>query len=253
MADCLVLSAPREIALGVMAATLNDGLQLPWRKLSCRSTSQHTGDAPLPLTEGEMHALSPSRLNSSWLLRTALLVVPSMAIAHPQGHLQAGWWAGFAHPLTGIDHALAMIVVGLWAVDLGRTATRTLPVVFPIAMLIGAVLAHASVLLPAVEPMIALSVAVIGGALAFGRRLPLFASAPLVGLFAVFHGYQHFAEASAGTSIAGYVAGFLTATVCLHAVGLIIGLWIARDSRHAPAMRVGGTLIAAAGTALFLS
>lgn len=48
------------------------------------------------------------------LTAAALLLAPALAFAHP-GHGDNGLVAGISHPLSGIDHLLAMVAVGLWA------------------------------------------------------------------------------------------------------------------------------------------
>ena len=44
----------------------------------------------------------------------ALLLTPALAFAHP-GHGDNGLMAGICHPISGLDHLLAMLAVGLWA------------------------------------------------------------------------------------------------------------------------------------------
>ena len=71
---------------------------------------------------------------------------------------------------------------------------EVLPVVFVVTMLAGAGLGALGVGLPAVEGGVALSVLVLGLLVAFLVRLPLAVAGGLVGGFALFHGYAHFAE-----------------------------------------------------------
>jgi len=177
-----------------------------------------------------------------------------LALAHPEGHGAHDFAAGFLHPFTGIDHLLAMIAVGLWAVRLGSRAVWTLPIVFPLAMLFGAALGANGIGLPAIEPMIAISVIVLGALVAAGMRMPLVASAVLVGVFAIFHGYAHAIEAPS-SQIGAYAAGFVSATVALHALGIAAGILLARHARQESQMQIGrvaGSLIALTGTALLL-
>ena len=147
--------------------------------------------------------------------------VPLPVAAHPDHSVAHDGWAGFLHPLTGIDHLLAMFAVGLWAARLGRGAMWTLPAVFAFAMVIGAVLALSSIVLPAIEPMIAISVIALGTLVAAGVRLSLLAGALLVAAFAVFHGYAHATEAPSAGATASYALGFVSATVVLHALPVL--------------------------------
>ena len=160
-------------------------------------------------------------------LAFALALMPTLAHAHP-GHGAGtggiGW--GLAHPFTGLDHILAMIAVGLWAVQLGRRALWLLPLSFVSAMAAGAALGMGGVSLPFVEPAILASGIVLGALVAFATRLPLGASAALVAVAALFHGQSHGSEMPADAS--GFLAalGFVIATAMLHASGILAGLML---------------------------
>lgn len=187
-----------------------------------------------------------------WLaaaLTTIAAVLPSLAFAHP-GHGANDALAGLLHPLTGLDHLLAMFAVGVWAARLGRGAVWTLPAVFPVAMIVGATLAVQGVVLPAIEPMIAISVIALGLLVAAGVRMPTFASALLVGLFAIFHGYAHASEAPVSSAMIAFAMGFIVSTVALHLAGIAVGLWSARFTQRPT--RMLGSLIAVAGVGLLL-
>ena len=54
-----------------------------------------------------------------------------------------------AHPVSGLDHVLAMIAVGLWGAQLGAPAIRVLPVAFPMMIAMGGMLALVGVPLAA--------------------------------------------------------------------------------------------------------
>jgi urease accessory protein len=179
----------------------------------------------------------------------ALTALTSVAFAHP-GH-GSGLVAGLAHPFSGLDHVLAMVAVGLWAAQLGRPAVWLLPTVFPVVMAAGAAMGVYGVALPWVEAGIVASVVVLGGAVAFGLRLSLVASAMLVGVFALFHGYAHGTEFGAGLSASMllYGAGFVLATVALHAIGIGIGLL----TRAPIYLRAAGGAVAAAGLVLIVA
>lgn len=168
------------------------------------------------------------------------------AFAHP-GHPDAfGFNDGFAHPFSGIDHLLATLAVGLWAAQNKRSALWVLPLVFPLTMVLGALLAFAGLQLPGVETGIAASVAVLGLLIAFAIRMPVWASAAVVSVFALFHGYAHGSELPHGASALWYGVGFVAATALLHLLGLAIGL-VAGQKVAAQAVRVGGLAIAAVG------
>jgi urease accessory protein len=170
----------------------------------------------------------------------------SSALAHP-GHPDAfGFNDGFAHPFSGIDHLLAMLAVGLWAAQNKRSALWVLPLAFPLMMVAGALLAFAGVAIPGVETGIAASVAVLGLLIAFAIRMPVWACASVVSVFALFHGYAHGSELPHGASALWYGTGFVAATTLLHLSGLAIGL-VAGQKMASQAVRVGGIAIAAVG------
>lgn len=182
------------------------------------------------------------------LAAVTLFALP--AAAHP-GHMEhAGFLAGFAHPLGGIDHVLAMLGVGLFAARLGGRATWALPAAFLAAMAGGAVAAAMGLALPAVEPTIAMTVVAMGLLVAAGARLPASWAAALVAVFAVFHGHAHGAEAVGSLPV--FAGGFLLATGLLHASGVALGH--ALDQMGAPraalARASGGGLAALAGVLL---
>jgi urease accessory protein len=190
------------------------------------------------------------RLIQATLRATVLLMLSAIpAIAHT-GDLNGGFLGGFAHPLFGSDHVVAMVAVGLWGAFLGPPPMFVLPIVFPLVMAVGGVLGIVGVPLPAAELAIATSAIVLGLMVASAARPPLWVAATIVGAFAIFHGYAHGAELPAGTDAAAYSIGFVTATGLLHLAGIALGLTV-----RWPAGRMGvrgtGAAIACAGL-LFL-
>jgi urease accessory protein len=179
-------------------------------------------------------------------------LVSTAAFAHPGDHSHLGFAAGFAHPLTGLDHLLAMVAVGLWASQLGGRALWLLPLTFPVVMAAGAALGFSGVALPWVEIGITASVLVLGAVVALTYRPSLAVSLPLIGLFALLHGYAHGVELPAQTSALGYCAGFVAATLALHLAGLAIGLAANRLPVRFAARTTGGA-IAAVGAVLLVT
>jgi urease accessory protein len=161
------------------------------------------------------------------LFTLALITTTTPAFAHSgQGSEAGALVAGFAHPLLGLDHVLAMVAVGLWAAFLGGRAVWIVPAAFVSVMTGGFALATEGFTLPAVELGVAGSVVVLGVLIAAAVRLPLALSSSLVGLLAFFHGYAHGLELSGEALVFGI--GFGTATALLHAVGIGLGLVLAR-------------------------
>ena len=149
----------------------------------------------------------------------AASLFPTMAMAHTGLHGD-GWLAGLGHPVSGIDHLLAMVAVGFWAGRIGGTARWLVPLVFVGVMALGAVPGALAGTLPGLEGWLAASVVFLGLMVAFEVRLATLPAALLVGCFAAFHGLAHGAEMPAMTSAAGYAAGFLATTAVLHGLGI---------------------------------
>ena len=172
--------------------------------------------------------------------------MPFAVLAHPGVGGTAGFAAGFLHPLTGPDHMLAMIAVGIWGSQLGKRGLWALPVIFALVMAIFGVLGGRGVLLPGVEVGVATSALAIGLTILLAARPPLGVAAALVGMFAVFHGYAHAAELTGATAPLAFGVGILVATGMLHAVGIAIG-GLSSLSSGSRALRTVGAGIAASG------
>ncbi|MDR3468415.1 MAG: HupE/UreJ family protein [Xanthobacteraceae bacterium] len=167
--------------------------------------------------------MTPShRLPALAALALTALVQP--ALAHEQVGVTGGLLSGLLHPLTGLDHMIAMVAVGIWGAQLGAPAIWVLPITFPLVMALGGVLGVLQVPLPLQEPVIALSALVLGAAVATRLRLPFAAAAVVVGVFAIFHGYAHGAELPRSANPLAYGIGFVVATGLLHLCGISIGL-----------------------------
>ncbi|MGE0034333.1 MAG: HupE/UreJ family protein [Xanthobacteraceae bacterium] len=177
-----------------------------------------------------------------------LTVAPGLAHS---GSPAGGFIGGFAHPLFGPDHVVAMVAVGLWGAFLGAPAIWLLPIVFPLVMAAGGALGILGVALPAVETGIAASAVVLGMMVALAAKPPLWVAAVLVGIFAIFHGHAHGTELPTGADAVAYSVGFVIATGLLHLAGIAFGL-LARWPAGRFAVRAAGGAIALAGLA-FLS
>lgn len=170
------------------------------------------------------------------------LTAAGPAFAHSGTGLAGGFVAGFLHPLSGPDHLLAMVSVGLWGAILGRPLVVALPVIFPTVMALGAVLGMWNVPLPPVEIGIALSVLVLGGVIAGDVRAPLWLACPIVATFAIFHGYAHGRELPSAADPAGYGAGFVLSTGLLHVVGIGVGALFYRPGLKWVVRGLGGII-----------
>jgi urease accessory protein len=181
-----------------------------------------------------------------------IILAPSAAFAHTGAGYAHGFTDGFAHPLGGLDHFLAMITVGVLAWQLGGRAIWLLPASFLALMAIGGVLGLGGGSSPWVEVGIAASLIVFGAMVTLGIKLPLAIAMGIVGLFAVFHGHAHGTEMPIAASGAAYGAGFVLATALLHAAGIALGFLVGRfgASYGRLAYGLGGGLVALAGLAI---
>jgi urease accessory protein len=174
------------------------------------------------------------------------LICAQAAQAHVHKGEAVSFLSGLKHPISGLDHVVAMVAVGLWGAQLGAPAIWVLPVAFPMVMAFGGMLGLLGVPLPGMEIGIAASAILLGAAVMMELRPPLGLAALLVGFFAIFHGYAHGNELPAGESGLLYSIGFVMATGCLHAAGISIGL-VHRWNWGQRALRVVGGAIALAG------
>lgn len=181
-----------------------------------------------------------------FVLACGLLALATPVSAHNGTGLAGGFQSGLLHPLTGFDHLLAMVSVGLWGAFLGRPLIVALPVIFPALMAVGGVLGIAGVPVPPIEIGIAASVIVLGGAILLAWRAPVWAACVIVAIFALFHGYAHGHELPSAADPVGYSVGFVLCTGTLHVAGIGIGTIKDRPG-GALAIRGLGGLIAACG------
>jgi urease accessory protein len=175
-----------------------------------------------------------------------------VALAHTGVGAVHGFGHGFAHPISGLDHVLAMVAVGVFAAQLGGAAIWRVPLAFVGAMAVGGALGVAGVQVPFLEIGIALSVVALGLLIASGAKPPIAVAMVAVGFFALFHGHAHGAEMPATASGLTYGAGFIAATALLHAAG--VGLEIAATRiaglRGGLAVRLSGGAAALVGVVL---
>jgi urease accessory protein len=122
-----------------------------------------------------------------------------------------------------------MVAVGLFAARLGGRALWLVPASFVVTMAAAGVAGMAGVSLPYMEAGIALSILVLGAAIALEMTMPVAAAMALVAFFAVFHGHAHGTEMPQTMSGLAYGTGFVTATAALHALGIGLGLVIGRS------------------------
>ncbi len=188
------------------------------------------------------------------LIAAALVLAPSAAWAHPGHEGAGGLYAGIAHPLTGIDHLVAMLLVGVWAGLLapksrpGFLGALALPAAFLTAMLTG-FFASAMIGGTLAEPLILLSLVGLGAAAALHWRAPVPLAVTTVAVFGFAHGLAHGFETPSGAFPLLFAAGFALTSATLHGMGL----WLVRILPTSALRTLGaagaglGLLLAAAG------
>lgn len=170
------------------------------------------------------------------------LAMPGLAEAHIIQGETGGFLHGFEHPLSGLDHLLAMFCVGLWGAQMGGRSVWTMPIAFPLIMVVGGLLGIAGVPIVGIETGIALSIIVLGAAIAFRWHPPSIVALALIAVFAICHGYAHGAELPAATDPADYAIGFVVATGLIHIAGIAVGLLFQRIREGQLSRALGGLI-----------
>ncbi|TGS09653.1 HupE/UreJ family protein [Mesorhizobium sp. M2E.F.Ca.ET.209.01.1.1] len=189
-------------------------------------------------------------------LLTATIATTVPAFAHVGVGSRDSFITGFMHPLSGLDHIVVMVAVGLWAATLGGRALWLVPTAFIASMTLGYVLSLAGTGFPVVEHMVLASVIAVGILIAASVRLPATAGAMLVGAFALFHGAAHSGELGAANSL-GFGVGFIIATALLHAAGIgvrplfVRGIGLERQAADSVTRLLGAVAAALGALAAF--
>lgn len=160
----------------------------------------------------------------NWLIAALCLVSPSL-YAHTGGHdVEHSLISGLLHPLTGIDHLLVLVAVGLIAAKQGGKAMFAFPAVFLALMAAGALLNAYGVQIPFVEASIALSLVVFGLLVTISQKQRAKIFFMGVSFFAVFHGYAHAAEIPTDSSAVQYFSALMLMSLAICLGGCVIGL-----------------------------
>lgn len=160
----------------------------------------------------------------------AALLLPAVAHAHP-GHADAGMVSGFLHPVSGLDHVVAMLAVGVWAARNVGMTRWLVPAAFLAGMLGGGVLGLGGFLPTFLESAVTASALAAALLVLLAGRLPLGLQASVAAAFAVWHGIAHGAELPAATSPLGFAVGFVAATGLLLVMGMALGRLLQRGQR----------------------
>jgi len=194
---------------------------------------------------------SPSSISRIGLIVLAAMA-PAQSWAHPGAGVHADFLQGLAHPVSGIDHLLVMVGVGLFAATLGGRARWALPTAFVAVMALAAIAAMSGLIGGNPwEHLIALSAVLIGVPVALALKPAWPWAIALVASCAIVHGHAHGVELPAAADATAYLAGFVIATALLHATGVLAGIALNRVSYAGFAMtRSAGAAMALAGLVL---
>lgn len=149
-----------------------------------------------------------------------LLSLSVLAFGHTDVLESGGFGSGFLHPISGLDHVLAMVGVGMVAFFAAKKGYLLL-FAFIGAMTISAALGFMGVEMLFVEEGILISIAVVFALIGFANKISINAIVAVIAFFGMFHGFAHGAEFQTG-SFAGYMLGFSLSTLFLHLSGIAL-------------------------------
>lgn len=198
------------------------------------------------ITEDIMKTGSKDIKLSSFAL---FIFAPVLLFFHPSLTHTSGFLNGFAHPLSGADHMIAMAAIGIWAYQVGGKGLWLIPLSFVAMMLVGGIIGIMGIHIPLVETGIILSILTLGVLIFASAKLPLVFGMLIAGVFALFHGHSHGTEIPMAASGFAYVAGFVVCTILLHLSGIALGMTAGKISKERM-LRYAGIPIVAAGIIL---
>ncbi|WP_028302098.1 HupE/UreJ family protein [Oceanospirillum beijerinckii] len=161
------------------------------------------------------------------LAASTLMTTP--ALAH-SGHDVSSIASGLLHPLTGLDHLLAISAIAIWGSRQEKINPLALIIAFLFMMALGGVLGIQGLLIPGVESAIIVSVLALG--LLMARQVQLGTATGIVMTMAIafVHGQAHGGEVANATALA-YIAGYLISCAALMAAGNKAGQWLNQRPR----------------------
>jgi urease accessory protein len=186
-------------------------------------------------------------------LLTFVGLFANQALAHDELDEGVGFVTGLLHPALGFDHLLAMLSVGILSAQIGGRAIWYIPSAFVAVMIVGGFLGMQEIGIPLVEVGIAISVVVLGMALATDKILPEWIALFSVAVFGIFHGHAHGTEMPLIANPWLYGLGFVIGTATIHITGVFIGLGYRKLQRGPGLLRATGAGIAGVGAYILYS
>jgi urease accessory protein len=189
-----------------------------------------------------------TRVLKQGLLVCTGLLVTGIASAHPSILHGGGLYYGLLHPLTGLDHLLALFAAGLLASRYSRGHAAAMLAMMLLMMAVGAVIGMYDLVLPLVEVGIMGSLVFMGVVIAVGKRLSVVIAMPALAIIGSLHGYAHGHEMTPTVNTILYFAGFLVSSLAIQCMGMLAGQVVRQHSDKV--YRFGGGVIVLFGLGL---
>jgi urease accessory protein len=142
---------------------------------------------------------------------------------------EGGLKDGLLHPITGMDHLLAMLCIGIVSTLLNNKHLYLLPTAFVASMIGGGILGFKQYPIYFTEIIISLSVVILGFMILFvNKNSPAFIIYLATFLFGTSHGYAHGIEMPFASHANHYIAGFAFSTSSIHILGIFISKYTAK-------------------------
>lgn len=181
------------------------------------------------------------------------MIASPLALAHGIHTAESGAMDGLLHPMTGIDHVLAAVGMGLW---LGLQNVRGSIPLYALGLAAGIALGLFWTGMADgwdIEWILASTLIITGLFLCKPLRLPQSGVAAVITAIFSCHFYAHINEMPASLSAGDtpvYAGGFIAGTVLMIVVAAVAGSAIGRHASHGW-IRIAGAAIAVTGVTAF--
>ena len=178
-----------------------------------------------------------------------LLFLPSAALAHDENRLIrfGPFLAGVTEPLRSFQFVLATFATGVIATLIGGKEIWQVLGIFTLVTAASMGIGLLDFGLPALEIAVPVIILILGIAILVGHSLPVAAAFLVVGLFAIFYGYQVGVDIAAIDLPQNFMAGFLVGAIPLYFIGIILGDVPRHYGKGANALRAMGGLVTVCG------
>ena len=185
----------------------------------------------------------------SKILITSLLGIilfPSKVFAHLADGRFGDFYAGSFHLLTAIEHVIPLVALGLIAGQQSKKSSRVYVIIVPLALIIGT---YVGIIFSENNLSIyvnSFSFLLIGGLIAWSKKLPIWLLVMIAILFSITHGYSNGTAFEPTLSKFNYTIGVAVAGLVITTIFAGIVLTLKKDWQKI-AVRVAGSWIAAIG------